>query len=98
MEPVVHDGDLSAEDDENVKNEEYSKKHSKRGSKDVFVSERRVEKRNVVTREKVIRKSPVKESSVAGEKEDKGRQVIYTESPISPKKGNQAEERKQDVF
>lgn len=98
LEPVVHDGDLSAGEDEKPKIEEHSKRHSKRGSKDVFVSERRVEKRNVVTREKVIRRSPVKVSGGAGEMEDRGRQTTFTESPISPKKGKQEEEREQEVF
>jgi gamma-tubulin complex component 2 len=91
--PTQH-GELPPKDYE----EFVTEKGSKRLSRDLTTTERRVEKKNVVTREKIIRRSPVKESSSAGNRGEIDRQRKQLDSPTFRRKQNEAEEREQVGF
>ena len=66
---------------------------SKQFRRDLSTTERRNEKKSVVTREKVVRRSPVKDSSSAGNRVDDGRQRNVVESPTFRRKQRDTEER-----
>lgn len=94
VEPILQPEDMSPKDQENPVNE----RSSKRFSKDLKTTERRVEKKTVLTREKIIRRSPVKESTSAGNRGDVERQTKHVESPTSRRPQKEPEERERTSF
>jgi hypothetical protein len=96
VEPTLPDEDLSTKNYEEETSDRHSKRDSKRNSKDVISTERRVERKNVVTREKIIRRSPVKEPNSAGNRGNEERQRRSVESPTFRKNEKEVEEREQD--
>jgi gamma-tubulin complex component 2 len=93
-----HEEDTSPKDSEEAVNDGNAERSSKRYSRDLVTSERRVERKKVVTREKVIRRSPVKESSSAANRGDLERQRKHAESPTLRKKQIEPEERESAIF
>jgi hypothetical protein len=93
--PILQNEDLSPEDPAKPTNGKQQERGSKQFSRDLNTTERRIEKRKVVTREKVIRKSPVKEVKGAGNAGDHEQQRRFAESPTFAKKEREPEEREQ---
>jgi hypothetical protein len=94
-EPILQT-ELSPTDYGNSVNDRYPERTSKRFSKELNTTERRTERRNVVTKEKVVRRrSPVKESSHAGNRGSIDWQAKDVVSPTLRRKQKEAEEREQ---
>jgi hypothetical protein len=94
-EPKVQHGDLSPKDYESSLHERQSERRSNRLSRDLNTTEWRTEKKNVVTREKILKRSPVKESAGAGNRGENDRQRRLVEGPTSRRKEKESEERKE---
>ncbi len=85
--------DVSPKDYEEVMDERNTERTSKQIRRELSATERRHEKKSVVTREKIIRRSPVKDSSNASSRVDDGRQRNLVESPTFRKKQRDTDER-----
>lgn len=88
-----HHEDVSPEDYEEAMDDRNTERTSKQYRRDLSTTERRNEKKSVVTTEKRIRRSPVKDSSSAGNRGDDGRQRNALESPTFRKKQRDTVER-----
>lgn len=97
-EPILQHEDVSSRDYESATNEGNPERGSKPFSRELDTTERRIEKKSVVTREKIIRRSPIKESSSAGNRGDLDRQRKHVESPTFRRKQKESEEREQARF
>jgi hypothetical protein len=93
--PILQNEDLSPNDYAKPMNGKQQERGSKQFSRDLNTTERRIEKRKVVTREKVIRKSPVKEAKSPGDGGHHEQQRRFAESPAFGKKEREPEEREQ---
>lgn len=90
--PPYHE-DVPPKEFEEAMDDRTTERTSKLLRRDLSTTERRNEKRSVVTREKVVRRSPVKDSSSAGNRLDDGRQRDVVDSPKFRRKQRDTEER-----
>lgn len=93
METPPHHEDVPPKEYKEELDDRNTERTSKLFRRDLSTTERRNEKRSVVTREKVVRRSPVKDSSSAGNRVDDGRQRTAVESPKLRRKQRDTEER-----
>ena len=86
--------DAFPKDYESTTHDENVGRSSKHFSRELSATERRIERKNVVTREKIIRRSPVKESASAGNRDSNiERQRRDVESPTFRRKQKEQDER-----
>ncbi|KAF7502579.1 hypothetical protein GJ744_005470 [Endocarpon pusillum] len=92
VETPPHYEDVPPKEYEESMDDRNTERTSKLLRRDLSTTERRNEKRSVVTREKLVRRSPVKDSSNAGNRLDDGRQRDVVESPKFRRKQRDTEE------
>lgn len=88
--------DTSPKESEDPTSKREVERDIKKMAKELYTSERRVERKNALTREKFVRRSPIKESVSLAERGDHDRQRMNVESPPPRRKQKDPEEGERD--